>query len=169
MFGVLQTLPSPPMTLLVPCPIIVPFPVPIPVPLPFESFLKAAKIKLDAETAHPNHSKTPDSVLSDSDTNETFSMDLLNDSDHLHSNSFIEQPLDFTKEAAKKFVSEPHDETTDTHIDLDSIDSQYDINVENKFLSKLNSRSVAKRLFNRESERSRPLRKRKRIIDLITC
>lgn len=96
-------------------------------------------------------------------------MDLLNDSDHVDSNSFIEQPLDFTKEAAEKLVGEPRDGTPDTHIDIDSIDSQYDNNVENKFSSKLNSRSVAKRSFNRESERSQPLRKRKRIIDLITC
>lgn len=156
----------PPMTVLVPCPIILPFPIPIPIPLPFESFLKAAKIKIESEKtkAYSIYSETPDSMLSD--TNETSSTDLPNDTDDLHVDSFVEQPLDFTKETAQKVNYDALDGTTNVFIDFDSNNLHSDNSIDNKLLSsKLTSRLHAKRAISRESESSRPLRKRKRLID----
>lgn len=165
-YSAFQTAPLPPMTLLVPCPIIVPFPVPIPVPLPFESFLKAAKAKLDTEKAkaYSIHSKTPDSIRSD--TNETSSMDLVIGASDLRSEPFVEQPLDFTKEAANQLViGDPFDAAAGAHTDFESNNLHSDKCIDNKLPSKFNSRLHAKRSFSRESESNRPLRKRKRIID----
>lgn len=153
-----------PMTLLVPCPIIVPFPVPIPVPLPFESFLKAAQIKLEAEkskTYSIHSSKSPNSIMTD--TNETSSLDLLNDTDHnLRGGCFVEQPLDL---AAVKVIGECHDETTSAHADFDRNNVHSDISIDHESSLKCNSRLHANRSISKESESSRPLRKRKRITE----
>lgn len=165
-FSAFQKAPPPPqqqpMTLLVPCPIIVPFPVPIPVPLPFESFLKAAQIKLEAEKskAYSIHSsKSPNSILTD--TNEFCSLDSNNDTDDFRSGAFVEQPLDL---AAVKVMSECHDKCmTGAHVDRNNLHS--DNSIDHDLSSICNSRLHAKRLISKESESSRPLRKRKRIID----
>lgn len=166
-FNVFQRTSPPPMTLLVPCPIIVPFPVPIPIPLPFESFLKAAKIKLETDKtkAHQIHSKNSGLVLSD--TNEIPSIDLLSETDDLRGDTSIEQPLDCTKETAKRVSGDRSDEATNTHVAEEDHDTNnlHDIIVENKFSAKFDSRQCAKRSFSKDFESSRPLRKRNRIID----
>lgn len=150
--GALHGASLPPMTLLVPCPIIVPFPVPIPIPLPFESFLKAANIKLNGEKTNTN------SIYSNStssDANET-SLELSNSP----ITRSVEQPLDCTKSR----------DAASTRGDcLDGINNEMgsnsDNSVDHKISSRLGSRQYVKRAINRESESSRPLRKRKRVID----
>lgn len=168
-FSACQTA-STPMTLLVPYPIVIP--IPIPVPLPLESFLKAAKIKLDAEKAkdyflhsHRGH-ETPDSILSD--TNDISSLDLSNGIGDLRAESFAEQPLDFTKDASKKVICDSIDSMISAQQEFDNNHLHRDNDsIGNKLLfpTKLNSRFHTKRSFSKESESSRPLRKRKRTID----
>lgn len=178
--------PPPPVTILVPYPIVLPFPIPIPIPLPIEVFLKAAELKLkrDAKEQEPtithhvdtgasnsgfaySHVATPtaDSVIVDSPDNSS------------------DQPLDFTKakdtEKQFQFYDESDDEENDIRDaralcvadladegpainDDDPIDnSQQEPRLPKFKITRLHSR----RTITKESDSSRPLRKRKRILD----
>lgn len=152
----------PPVTILVPYPIVLPVPIPIPIPMPIIDFLKAAQVKLDAEN------KTTTTGNLNGNGNER--RDSLND----------EQPLDFTKskdecmpiltqqlrmnktvESQQLIEEDEHQITISGFEKLDEMDGQ-----EQRLPKFKITRLASKRIIStKESESSRPLRKRKRVID----
>ncbi|EAT35987.1 AAEL011893-PA [Aedes aegypti] len=61
--GSILGLPVPPVTILVPCPIVIPLPLPIPIPIPLIDFLKATNPKSPKQ--EPSNSRSPDHQLDD--------------------------------------------------------------------------------------------------------
>ncbi|XP_062561906.1 sine oculis-binding protein homolog isoform X2 [Armigeres subalbatus] len=61
--GSILGLPVPPVTILVPCPIVIPLPLPIPIPIPLIDFLKATNPK--SPKLEPSTSQTPDNQPED--------------------------------------------------------------------------------------------------------
>ena len=85
-FGATQ----PPITILVPYPIILPVPVPIPIPMPIEAFLRAALLKLDQQNNVNNSSQ-------------------MNNANNNNEAMPVDEPLDCTK--SKESVVPPKDTT----------------------------------------------------------
>lgn len=183
--------PAPPVTILVPYPIILPIPIPIPIPMPIVEFLKAAQAKLEREksSAHPAGSPLDN---------------LQNQSLHTQQqppsvSSVSDEPLDCTKsktippalepviktiEIEKQMTEEQFEKQLANDIQEISIDSECTSEPEplkvtteasedqqQRLIPKLkitrfnSKRIVTKELVSTPLESSRPLRKRKRIID----
>lgn len=178
----------PPVTVLVPYPVVLPLPIPFAIPLSLECLLKAAELRLIDETLEMSkHSPTQSNVwLSPKviDTDDTSSkyrkeakLPMIND-----------QPLDCTK--TKNHVDESVDLSTGVQLiscsnvsDADSNEHLDDVHgrwndrthrdnhpgrplTTNVLLpNSKTSRLHVKRSMTKECESSRPLRKRKRIID----
>ncbi|CAD7087845.1 unnamed protein product [Hermetia illucens] len=148
LFSAFGTTP-PPVTVMVPYPIIVPLPIPIPVPLPITDFIKAAE------------SRKNGAMPSQKGETETSS----------HEQEEYVEPLDCSK--SKPLPPEPDDvEKSSTSKDdsLHSLENHNSDDIGDKDtlpklkITRLNSKRA---IMNppRESESSRPLRKRKRVID----
>lgn len=84
----------PPITILVPYPIILPIPIPIPIPMPIIEFLRAAQAKLDMKKNSENNNNS-------SNTNHNSNNNTKN----------VDEPLDFTKsketDLTSKYTSIP--------------------------------------------------------------
>lgn len=192
---------TPPLTVLVPYPIVLPLPIPIAIPLSIECFLKAAELHLIKETAdkaesmsavpQANHSMPPIIEADSMSPRDTKPFDSPLD---INSNGgrpvFNDQPLDFTKtKGTKVSAMESHAYVCDSN-DSDSVDIQIlsDANGSiidecvadgndqensqmrpfstNAYLPNFKSaRSNMERRITKEYDSSRPLRKRKQIID----
>lgn len=144
----------PPVTILVPYPIVLPVPIPIPIPMPIIDFLRAAQAKLNDQNKTENGSETRN-----------------------HSN---DEPLDFTKSRGEsmpiltqqlqmeKTNDSQHMVEKDEHqITISGSDKLEEVDGQEQRLPKFKiTRLASKRVIStKESENSRPLRKRKRIID----
>lgn len=144
--------PIPPVTVMVPYPILLPLPIPIPIPLPLISFMKLAKENNKAENNSESNRPFPSpKTVSDLNFNE---------------------PLDFTKSKSMSNIEHlKNEKSRESNCNESSSDESED-ECHND-TSKYNhpkikiTRLHAKRLIAKESEKSRPLRKRKRIIDYL--
>lgn len=152
----------PPVTILVPYPIVIPVPIPIPIPMPIIDFLRAAQAKLDEQkkkttenTANERRvSVDDDEPLDFTKSKDESSMPIL--TQQLRLNKTIEpQPI---VEVVEK---DEHQITISGFEKLDEMDGQ-----EQRLPKFKITRLASKRIIStKESESSRPLRKRKRIID----
>lgn len=150
----------PPVTILVPYPIVLPVPIPIPIPMPIIEFLKAAQAKLNEQNKDAN------------DRNGGSNSRTANN----------DEPLDFTKSKDESMpiltqqlrlnkTNEPSEPTSvekDEHqITISGFEKLDDIDGQEQRLPKFKiTRLASKRIIStKESESSRPLRKRKRVID----
>lgn len=152
----------PPVTILVPYPIVLPIPIPIPIPMPIIDFLRAAQAKLDEQkkaTAEHNGNDRKESVVEDEPLDFTKSKDESNMpilTQQLRLNKIVEpQPV---VEVVEK---DEHQITISDFDKLDEMDGQ-----EQRLPKFKITRLASKRIIStKESESSRPLRKRKRVID----
>lgn len=145
----------PPVTILVPYPIVLPIPIPIPIPMPIIDFLKAAQAKLDEQNKSTENNRKDDrtSVVND------------------------DEPLDFTKSRDESSMpiltqqlrlNKPIESEQDEHqITISGFEKLDEIDGQEQRLPKFKiTRLASKRIIStKESESSRPLRKRKRVID----
>lgn len=159
---------TPPVTILVPCPIVLPIPIPIPVPLPFESFLKAAKIKIERDNI-AKCSGTTESDTSAGLSPKPWATDA-NDNHFFNSPVIDEQPLDFTKTKSPinlndgvhtKLNRTQHNSEHDDGCERILSDSNAELKLPKYTISRISNR----KLITKELESSRPLRKRKRVVD----
>ncbi|XP_037049153.1 sine oculis-binding protein homolog [Bradysia coprophila] len=149
----------PPVTILVPYPIVLPIPIPIPIPMPIIEFLKAAQAKLDEQNKTAAESngtdRTPpvndDEPLDFTKSKDESSMPIL--TQHLRLNKTIESPPIAEKDE--------HQITISGFEKLDEMDGQEQRLPKFKITRLASKRNIS----TKESESSRPLRKRKRVID----
>lgn len=172
-FGASQ---QPPVTILVPYPIVLPFPIPIPIPLPLDVLIRAAEYKLKRD--NPD-GPSPASKCSDG-SDSKFPL-----AAHQPGSPSPDQPLDFTKaretEAApstiRHYFNESDDESDGETVQPSAnIDSRNRTQISDEEMNESGhpeprlpkfkiTRLHSRRTVAKESESSRPLRKRKRIID----
>ncbi len=155
----------PPVTILVPYPIVLPIPIPIPIPMPIIEFLKAAQAKLDEQnrqaTENENVSEGRRTVSNDDEpldftkSKDESSMPIL--TQQLRSNKTIES----SSSPQTTIEKDEHEITISGFEKMDEIDGQ-----EQRLPKFKITRLASKRIIStKESESSRPLRKRKRVID----
>lgn len=149
----------PPVTILVPYPIVLPVPIPIPIPMPIVEFLRAAQAKLDEQKKNAtenNGNGRPGSVNDDEPLDFTKSKEE-------SSMPILTQQLRLNKTVEPQQIAEKdeHQITISGFEKLDEIEGQ-----EQRLPKFKITRLASKRIIStKESESSRPLRKRKRIID----
>lgn len=176
----------PPVTILVPYPIILPLPIPIPIPLPLIDFIKAAQLSADAakmsSTAGATSAATTNISTDTAETSQGSATIQPNSPANVQFDS--ELPLDFTTSRnmsspqssnsmsiSQKQKQLPHHVITEVQDNLNVInmskatdDGDEEETQEQRLpkfkITRLNSR----RFLTKESECTRPLRKRKRII-----
>lgn len=90
---------APPITVLVPYPVLMPVPIPIPIPMPILAFLRAAQLKLDADNNNSSRQSQPPTAACEQ---KRASEQQANAGAQLHNgnnanNTTDDQPLDCTK------------------------------------------------------------------------
>lgn len=143
---------TPPAALLVPCPILLPFPVPIPIPMPFDVLLKAAELKLNRSKDNARE------TVVNNNTTQTFSENNISEATET-----FDEPLDFTKTKSSVYDAEQKIVNDEKNVNDESVNelTKADEKLPKCKIARLN----LNRLPNKDLESSRPLRKRKRIID----
>lgn len=179
----------PPITVLVPYPVILPLPIPIPIPIPhaelFKAFQKKSPTSNSSESVHNNSVESQENISYESqiETVEETEDEPPND-----------QPIDYTKAktpSLEKLIESPKEiiQENPSHITVEVTDNRsinnevpsnaavFDENentgevpisgqnnLEHRLPKFKITRLNPKRILTKESESSRPLRKRKRII-----
>lgn len=147
----------PPITILVPYPIVLPVPIPIPIPMPIIDFLKAAQAKLDAQ----NKAATENGNERRTSLNNDEPLDFTKSKDECMPILTQQLRLNKTLESQQLNEKDEHQITISGFEKLDEVDGQ-----EQRLPKFKITRLASKRIIStKESESSRPLRKRKRVID----
>lgn len=152
----------PPVTILVPYPIVLPVPIPIPIPMPIIDFLKAAQAKLDEQNKKKAENGNNGNEERTSNTNDDEPLDFTKSRDESSMPILTQQlRLNKTIESPQIVEKDEHEITISGFEKLDEVDGQ-----EQRLPKFKITRLASKRIVStKESESSRPLRKRKRVID----
>lgn len=134
---------QPPVTVLVPHPVIIPLPIPIPIPMPLEAFLKAAQSRVvkEEETTKVVQTEIDDMELDES--KESVELEEIN------------EPLDCSKSAP----SQPLD------VRVNDKPKEIISNDERVLTRRSSSAIIVNPSSSKETEINRPLRKRKRLMN----